>query len=187
MTSNAATELNHLIDSEMERIKKLRRELELAEAKLRGIQIARDHLNAGSGSKSVRDYKSSVNSNVSMKAYRGGRQKGAISGAWRRILSDLYYLNVDWFSAEDVSGVAAKHGVSIKPKSARDRMADYITSQFVEANPETGGFWRVTKFAANKFGFTKDLTRDSGLYSEKSHLHEVQESPIEGDSPSIFE
>ena len=61
-------------------------------------------------------------------------------------------------------------------------MMDYIVHNYIEANPDIGNLWRVTKAAAMKFNFDNAPLKDG----EQSDQRELYESPDEGDGPSIY-
>jgi predicted DsbA family dithiol-disulfide isomerase len=151
-----ASDINAAIAAREAEIERLRRDLEIAEAKLRGMKELRDqilgtqpavgqvfHLQAHSGKFNI--------AGAEIKATHSGRQPGAISKRWRKILSDLY--RQDLFDESVIIDTAEKHGLNLKHSSARLQMAVYTNHGYVEAK---AGGWRVTPTAATKFNFLRN-------------------------------
>jgi hypothetical protein len=159
------TDIDATISAREAQIAQLRRNLEIAEAELRGMKLMRDQIVGGMpkrfraaelGHFSVSGSASGKNKSSSG-GYRGGRQPGAISNTWKSILSDAWHECGDvGFMESKLVAFAARHGINLKPSDARGRMLSYAAYSYVEENPDHAGMWRVTQHAADKFGFNTD-------------------------------
>ncbi len=79
-----------------------------------------------------------------------GRQPGAISKEWRAILTAMAARHPSGADDAEIAEIAREMGLpNVRPKDARDRMANYEGHHYVE--PSSKG-WRVTPHALAKFG-----------------------------------
>jgi hypothetical protein len=161
-TSMSSADPQTIIRAKEAEIAARRRELELMEAELRGMRAVFAHVLPGKPTThhlrpmSIETARASIGQPhlAPTAGYRGGRQPGAISTPWRHILSDAYHEAGDaGFSENRIVGIAADNGISLKPSDARNRMLAYLPHRYVEENPDISGVWRVTEYAAKKFGF----------------------------------
>ena len=141
------SDINATIAARETEVEQLRRDLEIAEAKLRGMKELRDKILGTKVTESAtgREFRRSVS------PYRSGRQPGAISKEWRAILAKLYSLN--WFDESMIINIAKEHDINLKHSNARLQMAAYKGHGYVEG---ADGHWNVTESAARKFGFLRE-------------------------------
>jgi hypothetical protein len=154
-------EIDSAISAREAEIGRLRHDLEIAEAELRGMKMLRDQIIGPKSPEITMDYvlKDTAGRTVAIqtKAYRAGRQPGAISKEWRAILADLYNGPFAGFDESSVMFAAHKHDINLKQSDARARMMAYKEHGYVEA---TDGYWSVTDFAAKKFGFYQEANKN---------------------------
>lgn len=175
-TRMAAVKSSDPISVKEEQVARLSRELEIAQAELRGMKMYRDQHVAVESSRTMRathvTRNIKVGSSASNIGYRGGRQPGAISTAWRGILADAYHaFGDDGFLEDDLISLANHHGIRLKPSDARNRMLSYLPYSYVEENPDRRGNWRVTTLAAEKFGFAFKPSKDAAPDAEAPGPH----------------
>lgn len=173
------------ISAKQAEVDRLRRQLDIAEAEMRGMLAMRDYAGAFrqptaaqrlpassvSGSKSGQKLASATG------GYRGGRQPGAISAVWRLILSDLYWIESPLFdgpgvpfSVDDIVVAARMRGINLRPSEAVGRMSHYKSFNYVSESE--GGNFAVTGAAAEKFGFDKEPLKNEAPNAEASGPHE---------------
>lgn len=156
-------------------IARMRHDLEIAEAVLRGMKLARDKFRKPS----QQDTKSSADASENETApkspehtsrARGGRQPGSISFVWRIILSEMYHDFSGGFTSGHLIPIAAKFGIGVRAKDARDRLAAYAANDLVASDPAfpNSDFWYVTKSAAKRFGFLEAKLKESEAPAEES-------------------
>jgi hypothetical protein len=165
-------QIESLISSFAAKVERLKHDLEIAEAELRGMTTLRDRLSQPDpitkmvvaqrmrirvppklGGSDLHSIPSS--SEVIEGGYRGGRQPGAISKTWRGILSGLYWDTSPLDEAFDDAHIvkfAKRYGITLRPSEAATRMEHYSKFGYVTIND---GAYRVTSIAAEKFGFDK--------------------------------
>jgi hypothetical protein len=173
----SATEINSAIAARETDVERLRRELEIAEAKLRGMKELRDALLGPSATVALQAQTTvPTSSGLPKLGFRGGRQPGAISQLWRRILSDLYWgQGMDTpsigatFDLQRVVSAAQKHGIRLRPSEAEARLSHYETFDYVGRVPD--GF-RVSLNAAIKFGFEKNPLKEEAPNAKAQEPHE---------------
>jgi hypothetical protein len=76
-----------------------------------------------------------------------GRQKGAISHAWRQVFGEMVksgHAN----TPEEIQKFASKQGINLTDRSAKTRARDYVKAGFLEARDE--GYW-VTDNTIDRF------------------------------------
>lgn len=145
-------DIDAAIASREAQVSKLHRDLEIAEAELRGMKALRDQIFGRTAISKPTALP--VRARARMPTYTGGRQPGSISKTWRAIYSDLYHgSNKGWFSESQLIPVAFKRGVELRPKDARERLQAHSQHDIVEESPVDLEHWRVTEAAARKFSF----------------------------------
>lgn len=153
------SDINATIAAREAEVEQLRRDLEIAEAKLRGMKELRDQIlgtkvQASATGKAYHHQGDTghftVTSSEAKISYRPGRQPGAISKEWRGILANLYSLST--FDESAIIDAAKEHGINLKHSNARLQMAAYKGHGYVE---DKDGRWKVTDLAAGKFGFQR--------------------------------
>jgi hypothetical protein len=160
-----SAEIDSAISAHEAEINRLRHDLEIAEAELRGMKMLRDKLLNPLERQPIGELAPSSSSKAGvlleqMARYRGGRQPGAISKEWRAILGDLYQytrLGVG-FDENSVIAAAKKREINLKHSDARLRMISYKEHGYIESIGGIDGHWNVTDFAAKKFGFKENET-----------------------------
>jgi hypothetical protein len=169
------SEIDLAISAREAEINRLRHDLEIAEAELRGMKIVRDRISSLPVAR--RDSRPRNDEAGSPKAvggdnphYRGGRQPGAISKLSRGILEDLHRSYHSGFGDHQYVLVASHHGLEMRPKDARNRIDAYKEHGYIE-NMEPGRYI-VTDAAAIKFGF----------FGNKLDANEAPTSELEGAS-----
>lgn len=79
-----------------------------------------------------------------------GRQPGAISKQWRKVLLASAAKYPDGASETELADLARMEGLhTVRPRDVRGRMADYEGHGYVQPAPNG---WRVTPYAISKFG-----------------------------------
>jgi hypothetical protein len=144
------------IEAQKGEVARLKRELEIAEAVLRGMQSM---LPSGPAATST-DEVWRVGFGRLAKAMNGdrqkqtkGRQPGAISHQWRDTLRMLHMNYPDGFTEYSAAIAAHENGLpNVKPRDALDRLTSYRTYNYVENAAD--GKWRVTNLAVEKYGFS---------------------------------
>jgi hypothetical protein len=137
-------------------VARLRRELELAEAVLRGMKAmlpAAATLPAPVKSvqdvvwdKSLRELAKSTSPTQPAK----GRQPGAISQQWRSTLCRLLITRPEGFADDEAAAAAISEGLpNIRAKDAADRLSSYLAHGYVERTANGG--WRITDLFARKY------------------------------------
>jgi|GEM_PF-3429198 len=182
------SQIDSMIEARELSIQAKRRQLDLEEAELRGMKALRTQI--------FRDTSLVGNSDAVILAvpikkpprkdgsevYRGGRQPGAISAPWRRILSDLYWRMAqlthpgDSFDINDVVAVARSRGINLRPSEAAARMAHYQTFNYISVADRDGKF-AVTRSAADKFGFTHSRLLNEAPNAEAPGPHKSELEP----------
>jgi hypothetical protein len=146
------SDINATIAARETEVERLRRDLEIAEAKLRGMKELRDQIlgtkvTESATGKAFQLQRDTGSFNVAGSKAKG-RQRGAISKEWRAILAKLYSLYM--FDESTIIDTAREHGINLKLSNARLQMAAYKGHGYVE---DADGHWKVTNLAARKFGF----------------------------------
>ncbi|MGO8740430.1 hypothetical protein [Rhodoblastus sp.] len=171
---NSATQIDSLIATHAAKVDSLRRELELAEAELRGMQKLRTQL-LGLPRAPVAE-PSLYMEKTGDSGYRAGRQRGAISQPWREILSELYWDGGQkgqigaTFDIKRVILAAQKRGVRLRPSEVQARMAHYETFDYVGSVP---GGYRVSMAAAERFGFIRNPLTNKAPNADAQEPHEI--------------
>ena len=137
-------------------VARLRHELELAEAVLRGMKAMLPAVaTLPAASTSPRDavwergLGQLAKSTLSTRPAKG-RQPGAISQQWRNALCHLLITRPDGFAEDEASAAAISEGLpNIRPKDAADRLGSYLAHEYVERLPN--GDWRITDLFAQKY------------------------------------
>jgi hypothetical protein len=152
------------INAQEATVKRLRRELEIAEAVLIGMQAmlpdapkppmpnGRDKLEDVWRNLPRLWAESPANSKG---APAKGRQPGAISRQWRDTLAMLWmnYPFPEGFTEYNAATAAQSAGLpNVGPKEALERMKAYVNHNYVERL--SNGKWRVTDHMAEKYGFS---------------------------------
>ncbi|BBU61922.1 hypothetical protein MSC49_18570 [Methylosinus sp. C49] len=149
-------------------VEELRRQLELAEAELKGMKTIRAAIGR-SAHPHQPSRAAAVIEKVRQAGYSGGRQPGAISRPWRMIYSDMYHgFPNAWFSEQQLTISAFNNGIKLRPKEAKDRLSAHAMHRIVEQAPDSPGYWRVTEEAARKFGFDKEPLKNEAPSAEAS-------------------
>lgn len=142
------------IISEFElKVADLRRQLELAEAELRGMKTLRDSMLANAHG--------TTHQLLPDTGHKGGRQPGAISQTWRHILSDIYWTHQmlgGAMSVLDILNIAKRCGLSLRPSDVEGRMQHYSNFNYVAQTPFG---YKVTDVAAKRFGFASEPLKSS--------------------------
>jgi hypothetical protein len=137
-------------------VARLRHELELAEAVLRGMKAmlpaeatppapAKTQQDVA-WDRGLRQLAKSMSSAQPAK----GRQPGAISQQWRNTLCRLLITRPDGFADDEAAAAAISEGLpNIRPKDAADRLGSYLAHKYVERLPN--GEWRITDLFAQKY------------------------------------
>lgn len=84
---------------------------------------------------------------------RRGRQPGAISADWRRVLHRIFQRGA--VSYATIHQIAVACGIDTDIGNVRDRVRAFIRSGLMEGSVEDG--FEVTDDAASRFGFSSDL------------------------------
>lgn len=157
------SDINAKIAAREAEVERLRRDLEISEAKLRGMKELRDQILGTMPDSVIGKVTGRLNGEGSKvkTSYRGGRQPGAISKEWRAILAKLYCLKK--FDESAIIDAAKKHDINLKHSNARLQMATYIRHGYVQ---EIDGVWNVTGIAAQKFGFLRGTNENEAPTSE---------------------
>lgn len=143
----------HEIDSRRQKITSLKREVELLEAELRGMEIAAQWYDAQATLPIVRPLSMGAMHIAPVRS--GGRQKGAISHPWRDILGWLWENRHSGFNVHDVMEASRLlTELTLKPSDIPARILAHTDSGLVES---FSGKYRVTPLAAQKFGFKQIL------------------------------
>lgn len=146
---------------------RLRHDLEIAEAKLRGMIELREQLLGPQPKVGVTEIpevkklseplfeaiseRGFLPKNHTESTRRAGRQEGAISTRWRRILGDLHKLGKN-FDENIIISMAKNHDINLKPSDARFRMMSYRRHGFIAGQD---GSWKVADAAIKKFSLNK--------------------------------
>jgi hypothetical protein len=153
-------EIDAAIATREAHVAKMRRELEIAEAELRGMKLLRDQIVG----RHVASRAAVILDRVRTRppTYTGGRQPGSISKTWRQIYSDLFYGvgSGNWFSESQLIGYALKRGVELRPKDAKERLQAHAQHGLVEEDPFSPNYWRVTDVSARTFGFSEQPLKE---------------------------
>ena len=185
-------DINALIAAKETALEARRRELEVEEAVLKGMKIARDSMRrrgtlpsaaAVNGSMPLSSLAEVVEASFnqpSLQRRSGGRQPGSISRQWRYILSDAFhdFGHGSPFSEFQIIPIGRKRGLNLRPRDVHERMIAHAASKLVEAI-DSKGTWRVTEFAAKKFGFFEQRLNEDEAPSRLAT--EPQESLAQGD------
>jgi hypothetical protein len=158
-------------------VERMRNELALAEAELRGMlriqgmqslsPIGPPAIGASARAAPLSHYPK--NEDGTSEAPRKGRQPGAISATWRLILSDLYWSSgagTEKFGVAEIIEAAKSHGISLRPSEAQSRMQHYEKFDFTHISE--GGVI-VTTAAAQKFGFNKEPLKNEASANAEAH------------------
>ena len=154
------------ISAQEAEVARLRHDLELAEAVLRGMLAVVEPSNRPPAPiigrvASIVPTPNRPLSGASMKASAGefvsyrGRQPGAISRQWRDTLAMLRmnYPFPEGFTEYSAATAAQAAGLpNVRPKDALDRLTAYLSHGYVERLAD--GKWVVTDLAAKKYGFS---------------------------------
>jgi hypothetical protein len=180
--NNAPDTIADPIASKEAQVERLRRDLEIAEAELRGMKLMRDqfliphkpaHVPPVVAGRFSISGSASGGKIASTSGYRGGRQPGAISNTWKAILADAWRTRGGkGFMEGNLVALAETYGVNLKPSDARNRLVSYAAHNYVEENPDYPGMWRVTVHAAQKFGFDKEPLKDEAPSTSAAEPHE---------------
>jgi hypothetical protein len=158
------SDINATIATREAEVERLRRDLEIAEAELRGMKELRDQILGTKVTESATD-KAVLQGDAGRFNVTGskakGRQRGAISKEWRAILAKLYSLK--GFDESMIINIAKDHDINLKHSNARLQMAVYKGHGYVE---DINGHWKVTRFAAEKFGFLREATENEAPANE---------------------
>ncbi|MEE7490573.1 hypothetical protein [Methylobacterium oryzae] len=101
---------------------------------------------------------------------RRGRQRGAISHAWRTALGYLYLMG-ERFDYERMHEVAQNAGITTSFASIRDRARDYVERGLLDGSADAG--FVVTDKAANQFKF--DQAPAAGHGGTAPEMPEIEE------------
>ena len=174
-------DINAAIAARETEVDRMRRDLEIMEAKLRGMKELRDEILGtptplSATSNALKPDIGHFNVSGSKASYRAGRQPGAISKEWRLILADLYLEQTIFadgdFDEASVISAARKHGINLKHSDAKLRMAAYKEHGYIEG---ADGHWNVTDFAARKFGFLeKKPEQKEAPTAQAEEPHEIR-------------
>jgi hypothetical protein len=148
------------IEAQKGEVARLRRELEIAEAVLRGMQSMLPADLSTPRPPRVSDdawidgmRKLATNINSERLQQTKGRQPGAISHQWRDTLRMLFMNYPDGFTEYNATIAAHENNLpNVKPRDALDRLMSYMTHNYVERVAD--GRWRVTDYAVQKYGFS---------------------------------
>ena len=176
------TEIEKAIFAKEKEVAELRHKLEISEAELRGMKAISAHLSRAKNITTREFHVSEPKPLNEAAGYRGGRQPGSISKTWRDILSYLYWKNKkpgDFFNLQDVIRTALSFGITIRLSDAHSRMKHYMVLNFI--NEDGHDQYRVTSFAAKKFGF------DSAPLANAVENEDIDVSSMVEENPSIFE
>ncbi len=113
-------------------------------AELRGLELALSVLKPS---------EARLRSNVSVNAKASvsrGRQPGSITRKWRDVLA-AFYAQSAIFGEQDIINAGRELSLSMKPSDARGRLESFEQNEYIETIDE--GRYRVTEYAAEKFGF----------------------------------
>jgi hypothetical protein len=157
------SDINATIAARETEVDRLRRDLEIAEAKLRGMKELRDQILGTTESatgKALQLEGGAGRFNVAGSKAKG-RQRGAISKEWRVILAKLY--SIFMFDESIIINIAKEHDINLKHSNARLQMAAYKGHGYVDG---ADGHWNVTDFAARKFGFLREANENETPTSE---------------------
>ena len=155
-------------------VARLRHELELAEAVLRGMNAmlptATTLVPDAAWDRGIKLLsKSQLSSRPALK----GRQPGAISQQWRNVLCYLLITHADGFSDDEAAGAAIREGLpNIRPKDAADRLNSYLVHEYVERLQS--GNWRITDLFAKKY--PNSLRRQREALQMKAPSSEPEEA-----------
>jgi hypothetical protein len=181
--------IDDAISAREAKVERLRRELEIEEAELRGMKLMRDHFAQASAARSpvafhARRTQSLGEALIASRekesvqpGYKGGRQPGAISKSWRLILSELYWDGAApgqigaTFDVQRVIYAAQKRGIQLRPSEVSTRMAHYETFDYVGSVP---GGWRVSMAAAERFGFLRSPLKNEAPNAKAQEPHEFR-------------
>ncbi len=163
-----------------------RRELDLLEAELRGMKSLVAQIPSGFRAtrmitpvvpiRATSTGESVAPSSKSNQPHKG-RQPGAISFRWRRILSALRWDYAHHgFTPEELAKISFTFGLKMRPSEAHAQLIHYRKFNYVE--PHLNGGYFVTDYAAQKFGFDKEPLKDEAPNAE---TREPQESLGPGD------
>ena len=135
-------------------VARLRRDLEIAEAELRGMKAMLPTApTAPVGHPEVWE-RGLPKLREAMVGRTKGRQPGAISRQWRDTLAMLRmnYPFPEGFTEYSAATAAQAAGLpNVRPKDALDRLTAYLSHGYVERLAD--GKWLVTDLAAKKYGF----------------------------------
>lgn len=125
-----------------------------------------------------------------------GRQPGAISMTWRRILLSLWDEYPSGFDEENAASVVDAHGIEVRrPSELRRRLDHHAEHGYVEHD---GSVWRVTAHAAEHFNFDEMRASRSEAHKKNDPPHggsdagkvaafpEMPEQDEQGDLPSVL-
>lgn len=159
------SDINATIAARETEVERLRRDLEIAEAKLRGMKELRDQILGTKVTESTTGKEVQLQGDAGRFNVAGskakGRQPGAISKEWRAILAELYFHST--FDESAIIDTAKEHDINLKHSNARLQMAAYKRHGYVEG---TDGHWNVTDLAARKFDFLRKANENEAPTSE---------------------
>ena len=116
----------------------------------------------------------------------GGKPKGAISVAWRKVLERALQLN-QRFSYQDVQRVyRLEHEKTLELSSIRDRVRNFIELGYIDGTPEDG--FLVTELAVSKFNFSKPAkaSEENGSHGSNASEPSAQGWDVSPSQPSIW-
>jgi len=122
-----AAHIASVIAKQADNVDRLRRELEIAEAELRGMKMLQSQL-LSTAHQDLPSRNLNIQNVKLETGYRGGRQPGAISQTWRMILSEMYWTEVllDTSTSIDlIRDIARKFGLQMRPSEIETRMVHY--------------------------------------------------------------
>jgi hypothetical protein len=155
--------LDDLIEAKRRECEALRARLAALEVELRAFERAAElRPNETAGRHSVR---MTEDHGLERRAHsRKGRQPGAISKNWRKILSSVAAHYPDGASPEDIASYGAALGLpNLRPTDARQQAEKYVAYGYIE---RVGDRYKVTDMARERFRTVEPPTEERESLSE---------------------
>jgi hypothetical protein len=162
------------ISAQEAEVARLRHELELSEAVLRGMKAMLPMSPRSPVASTRSDDVWEQMLPTLKKAFSKGRQPGAISQQWRNALCELLIISPDGFTNDDAAAAVVRQGLSnTRPKDAAERLESYVTHEYVERLRD--GRWRITALFEQKY--PNAMRRHREMLQMKASSSEPEEAP----------
>jgi hypothetical protein len=154
-----------MMDALDSKIEQVERECEELRARLAEKESELQHFREAAGLRPVSAHR--AGSMAASGSLRGGRQPGAISKRWQRILKSVDAHYPRGASADDIASFGPGVGLNnLKPKDARLQADKYVRLGYFDA---VNGKYKVTPTARDRFGISPAPTtsEDDGISDDE--------------------